>query len=293
MRRVIVALWIAGGILFGLGTVGDVAGVWTGIPFLTNMITALTGFCFAVPFAVLVLQELARQQASQAARRATLADARLLVLRLAVQGEKLQNISTPYLGAGELSLREPVREHIDRALNLAAPARRQDLEHQGIEELASRLAGLCSLVVETWEDNFGRWHDVLEAVRELNTVCLQLDRDVRGRLILQGINWPIADQLQRVQRASDDLSLLGRPFHVGGSTVSSRSDHEPWISRIRQQESNLRLAHGAEELGESLDSLHEAFQRAAEDHTARYLLNQAVHDLVGRCDRLARDLPLL
>lgn len=53
----------AGVVLVVLGLVGDLAGFWSDLPFLTNLVSALTGALFGVPVAIVVVQRLLQAQA--------------------------------------------------------------------------------------------------------------------------------------------------------------------------------------------------------------------------------------
>ncbi|MBD3135111.1 hypothetical protein [Microbispora bryophytorum] len=45
-----------------IGLMGDSIGVWESSPFLTNLLSSLTGFCFAVPVAIIVLHRVSTYQ---------------------------------------------------------------------------------------------------------------------------------------------------------------------------------------------------------------------------------------
>jgi hypothetical protein len=286
IRHAIIAFWIAGGILFGLGPIGDIAGIWSSLPFLTNMITALTSFCFAVPFAVLVLQELARQQANQSERRAALADARALAGRLDTQGRKLLSILTPQGDATELSRQEPVADLLNRALALLKAQPGDGLESQDEKDLAPVLKKLDLEIGSRWKGNFGGIMQVREEMEQFHTLCHHLDRGLRGRLLIQGINWPTTALLDRVERASEKLMQVNRPFLVGGQGGLPLDYHTPWIHRVSRCTSNY-----LEYRNYGLNPLQEALERGHEELMARYSLSQAIHALMERCNTLASNLP--
>ncbi|WP_228981418.1 hypothetical protein [Streptomyces sp. DH12] len=56
--------------LAALGIAGDKGGWWEGWSYVTNLLSSLTGLCFAVPFALLILNYLAEPHAEAAQRRA-------------------------------------------------------------------------------------------------------------------------------------------------------------------------------------------------------------------------------
>jgi hypothetical protein len=57
-----ILLWGSGSVLIWLGLVGDRRGWWTDRPFLTNLVSGLTGACFGIPVALLILTELSNRQ---------------------------------------------------------------------------------------------------------------------------------------------------------------------------------------------------------------------------------------
>ncbi|KAF0646287.1 MULTISPECIES: hypothetical protein [Streptomyces] len=57
-------------VLAGIGLIGDAYGWWEGRSYLTNVLSSFTGLCFAVPFALLILNYLAEPHAEAAQRRA-------------------------------------------------------------------------------------------------------------------------------------------------------------------------------------------------------------------------------
>lgn len=69
LRTTVVALLGAGTVLALLGAAGDAAGMWSRLPFLTNLASSLTGALFGIPVAVVVVQRLLRAQ-SEADERA-------------------------------------------------------------------------------------------------------------------------------------------------------------------------------------------------------------------------------
>jgi hypothetical protein len=57
-----IALWVVGGILVGLGIYGDQHAWWSERPYLTNLVSSVTGAAFGLPIALLILGELAARQ---------------------------------------------------------------------------------------------------------------------------------------------------------------------------------------------------------------------------------------
>jgi hypothetical protein len=65
LRRLCITLTSIGLIVVILGWRADISGLWNDKPFLTNLASALTGAFFAIPFALIVLQQLSTRQAEQ------------------------------------------------------------------------------------------------------------------------------------------------------------------------------------------------------------------------------------
>ncbi|MGV9382760.1 hypothetical protein ACWDRB_43570 [Nonomuraea sp. NPDC003707] len=68
LKRGVMLMWAAGIALVVLGVFGDVTKMWASFPFLTNLITSITAFFFAVPIALLFLQNVTRRQAERLER---------------------------------------------------------------------------------------------------------------------------------------------------------------------------------------------------------------------------------
>lgn len=68
LKRGVMLMWAAGISLVVLGVFGDVTKMWASFPFLTNLITSITAFFFAVPIALLFLQNITRRQAERLER---------------------------------------------------------------------------------------------------------------------------------------------------------------------------------------------------------------------------------
>ena len=66
------AAFIAGFILFALGVWGDSSGWWTNRPYLTNLISGLTGACFGIPLALVVFNNITEAISMRAERQALL-----------------------------------------------------------------------------------------------------------------------------------------------------------------------------------------------------------------------------
>ncbi|MEU9481141.1 hypothetical protein [Streptomyces sp. NPDC048191] len=69
----------AGIVLLALGWYGDGHGWWNNRAFVTNVVSSFTGLMFGIPFAVLVLSRLSKDQAEAAAREESIAQARTAV----------------------------------------------------------------------------------------------------------------------------------------------------------------------------------------------------------------------
>jgi hypothetical protein len=70
LKKTWIALWIIGIILLASGAWGDGIGFWENKPYLTNILSALTGAAFGIPLALVVLQRVAASEADAAEARA-------------------------------------------------------------------------------------------------------------------------------------------------------------------------------------------------------------------------------
>src|SRR5262245_48568765 len=68
IKRIVTALLTLGALLMVLGIVGDGFGWWNSRPFTTNLISGVTGACFAIPLALIGLRALSEAQATYSTR---------------------------------------------------------------------------------------------------------------------------------------------------------------------------------------------------------------------------------
>ncbi|MFD0742960.1 hypothetical protein ACFQ1L_15060 [Phytohabitans flavus] len=69
LRIACVAMWGAGGAATVLGAIGDFAGWWESMPFLTNVASTVTGALFSVPLALVVFQGFAANETQKRDQR--------------------------------------------------------------------------------------------------------------------------------------------------------------------------------------------------------------------------------
>lgn len=62
------SMWLVGVVALAAGMVGDARHWWSSQPFLTNVVSSLTGFLFGVPFALVVLSRLTSVQRDHVSR---------------------------------------------------------------------------------------------------------------------------------------------------------------------------------------------------------------------------------
>jgi hypothetical protein len=70
LKKVWIALWGTGIIFLGLGWLGDSVSFWVNKPFLTNVLSALTGAAFGIPLALVFLQRITARETDAAQKRA-------------------------------------------------------------------------------------------------------------------------------------------------------------------------------------------------------------------------------
>lgn len=73
LRRASLGMWATALIWTALGVLGDATGFWSTRPFATNLLTSLTAFFFAVPVALLILQNVQQRIAGRAERLTAIA----------------------------------------------------------------------------------------------------------------------------------------------------------------------------------------------------------------------------
>lgn len=107
LRATIIISPIAGCLTFALSAWGDATGFWSDKPFLTNMVSALAGAFFGIPFALVVLQRLAMDQANRVER----AGAQRLAVRT---GQELWAVTVAATGADNTGSPPSAYQAIDR-----------------------------------------------------------------------------------------------------------------------------------------------------------------------------------
>src|SRR5689334_4938235 len=68
--RLIILILASGGVAgVAIGIILDIRGIWSKLPFTTNLVSGVTGACFGVIFALVILQSVTRKQAEAQSRR--------------------------------------------------------------------------------------------------------------------------------------------------------------------------------------------------------------------------------
>ncbi|BCJ39944.1 hypothetical protein GCM10010168_28030 [Actinoplanes ianthinogenes] len=129
LRPVLAAMLAAGVALTVLGVAADLAGLWSSLPFLTNLVSALTGALFGIPVAVAVVQRLLQAQTDATDRAAAWRQATRSVHEMRIAAHALSRADgaaadlARHLARCDAALGE-AREWADRALTAKPRPRR-------------------------------------------------------------------------------------------------------------------------------------------------------------------------
>jgi hypothetical protein len=219
LRVILVASPLLGVVLFALSAWGDRVGFWSNKPFLTNMMSALIGATFAVPFALVVLQRLSFNQAAQFER--------LTVRRLAARaGEELVEAAVSAIGGAvegdprrrsydELAqLTERVLTEVGDLTELVDKADElTGLTHVGDEcviakERADELIELVDAAADAWLTMFGDAPSLVSRILQIRSRWRFLTGTVRARILESGFPWVDVSTIEDCARSLDELEGL-------------------------------------------------------------------------------------
>ncbi|GAA4718956.1 hypothetical protein [Phytohabitans rumicis] len=168
------ALWASGTLLAASGVVGDRREWWTEQPFLTNLVSSITGACFGIPIALLVLQALSAAHAERLEMRST--------ARLALRTVKnMCRSSRRLLPNGE----SEGAGHIKTALSeLRSISIIEPLRYKGIADIRTLEQAMMRIVT-----CFPEKGDLTVSVHELQRTWDFLVSDIRYRLAELDLPW--------------------------------------------------------------------------------------------------------
>jgi hypothetical protein len=164
-------------ISIGLGLLGDETGFWSTRPFATNLLTSLTAFFFAVPVAVLVLQNVYRRLDDRAEYLAATAVLEGATNELASIFAMLQ----PPISQASVSTSGPVP--ID-ALRAAIHRTTAAMEASAVPELREALVD----VIDLWKRAPAIQH-LAEGVRRSQAIVTRLREVARPQFLKLGLEW--------------------------------------------------------------------------------------------------------
>jgi hypothetical protein len=177
LRATIIISPIAGCLTFALSTWGDATGFWSDKPFLTNMVSALAGAFFGIPFALVVLQRLAMDQANRVER----AGAQRLAVRT---GQELWAVTVAATGADNTGSPPSAYQAIDRLSSAMLQMKALTKHAFSLFGAPDSLTGLSThneRYVFTREEIEGMLNAIQEATAEWNSILEDRSR-FRARL---------------------------------------------------------------------------------------------------------------
>ncbi|MFG6197776.1 hypothetical protein [Nonomuraea sp. JJY05] len=186
LRRATLGMWVLGLASTILGFLGDGTGFWATRPFATNLLTSLTAFFFAVPVALLVLQNVQQRIAGRAER----------LTAIAVLEDATNELASIFA-----LLHPPISEGRD-----------SDSAPVSIEALRGAIAQLtaaveASAVPETREvltDVIDMWkraptiQRLAEGIRRSQAIVTRLREVVRPQFLKLGLEWRLDGEIDQL-----------------------------------------------------------------------------------------------
>jgi hypothetical protein len=187
------AIWsfVVGLVLVALGTVGDIRGWWPHAPFLTNLASSVTGACFGIPVALVVLQRLAAVQSEVNDRNSV----RRLLYRFAVRLDDAARRLTPFplSATGMEQLRSELRDAVGEILRHSAQddglVRVTAADRPAYVAAVRRLHDLIPALARHWPA-FEEHHEAfLEALADFTVAASFLYEEIRPRAMEVDGRW--------------------------------------------------------------------------------------------------------
>lgn len=219
LRVTLVASPLLGVVVFTLSAWGDRVGFWSNKPFLTNMISALIGATFAVPFALVVLQRLSFNQTAQFERLAVrrlaarageeLVEAGVSAIGEAVEGDSRRSSydELAQLTGRVLGQFVDLAESIDEADELTGLTRLSD-ECVIARERADDLIEVVDAAADAWLTMFGNAPSLVSRILQIRSRWQFLTGTVRARIPESGFPWVDVSIIEDCSRSLDELERL-------------------------------------------------------------------------------------
>lgn len=255
LQKAWIALWAAGLILLTLGIWGDSVKFWADKPYLTNLVSALTGAAFGIPLALVILQRVAAAETDAAEARAADRMAAKVSKYLAMAARTLVEDRVSAEDAVSRVLAEKTRLQSLRAAiwndeqtyNSGETVRNSDLRFQSHIDLLENISNYASVlwnpqiaavlaeVSAQWSilstvcrprllETGGKWLNGAEE-RELNRlVRIVTDSGLEG-MLQQGS--ALLDRFQRLQAENNMHLRLGR-----SRVVDAKQQFDEWLAKI-------------------------------------------------------------
>lgn len=214
-RRISVVMWCVGLVLIVVGVGGDLRGAWSSVPFVTNLLTSVTAFFFAVPVALLILHDVSHRMTERAERRAAIALFSESVKQLQEFVCRLPPAETPFSPASD---DPPLKKFLDAARFRAA----------GMPETTGpEAAQALQEAIDQWR------HDPVhvgfaEYVGEVRRELIRLRDVVRPRFVQLDLGWSLDTLLEDLLPLAE--RMLRRLRHTDWS-----NDAEPYIQLLAER----------------------------------------------------------
>ncbi|MEU4331357.1 hypothetical protein [Nonomuraea dietziae] len=264
MRRGAVVMWCVGLMFTIFGVVGDVLETWwSSMPFLTNLLTSLTAFFFAVPVALLVLHDVSHRMTDRAGRRAAMAVLAQSMYRLEasvsalgpVEHSRHSPTGGPPLTTG--SILEAARARFGRL---------QDLEGGNAEDIREATETLRTAIAQWKLDRLP--DQFIEEVGRVDIEIARLRDAVRPRFLQSDLEWPLDRQLHSLAEMANDL--IKRPEQWTIESYNEWCDVAERFSQDFDQKSEITLLE--------INAVFDLLRHVQAMHIRRTTFVQALHD---------------
>ncbi|WP_431932185.1 hypothetical protein [Nonomuraea jabiensis] len=241
---------------------GDSIGLWANSPFLTNLLSSLTGFCFAVPVAIIVLHRVSifqmdHQQWRILSDLASDLSHRMSVLAMGLRVQSLPSEHETAVGAFWTARDEAVVAIKDwlHAWDIA--------DQQRLASALEQVVTQGERCIRAWNACWRRTPDISGALAEIRMRWNTLVSDVEPRL--RNIGRPLFPTSELHLEIDEALEW------IGAGSASGRLETRPptWIEEARSALACIRRADAASSstsLVESIHHLEAAVSSSNEEH---------------------------
>lgn len=220
LRHLCVILLISGMGLLSVGVLGDTEGWWSQAPFLTNVASSITGACFGIPLALLILQRLSTVQSSKAQMASSFRVAHTLLDEVHTTTETLHPQETSFVAIKKLL--SILTKHGQEAHKFFTEAINGRDDAETLAGLNKTLSDISSTLLTLQAQPIPKEHEVKIGVERIHTgwklfqlvygeIKTRYDRNPNSPLV--GLDHIVAQaNIVIEQLDAHDISWLSMPY---------------------------------------------------------------------------------